>query len=451
MRFKGTFLFALVIAALVAFAIYDYRRDQEADKKTAETKKIFQMKDGDVVRIVIEILSGSSRRVVLEKADGLWRIVEPLAVSADQSEVETFLDVLLAEDGEDLQVDPATDLKDFGLSAPAGEITLATQNRSVTVQISSIQTFDKRFWVRIKDQPRVLLSGVVWEQHVAKDLGKLRDKTIFVDSEKGSELTLFEQGRVAYTLRKDGEAWSMVRPAGLAGRRLRGEQVSSLMNELSFAKAQSFAADSPSPRQLRDWGLDRPVLSVQYRVGESLRTFDISAVQNGEHKVREKNGTTVFNLSAHSVRALYKPVDELLDFSDSLAFDSKAVTGIQIEGDVKLRLQRVGAEWRVETAPEGRSVVVEKLDQLLGGLKELRIVGSQAPNLTRVERAIRLIGEDAKAVASFEFGPAETRKNLLGGERRVRVLRTGGKRWVVDDESFSALPREEVVEIKGST
>ena len=108
-----------LIAALVALSLYAYFKPWQ---QAAPSIKLTQLKRDDVTRIAVEPRAAAT--IKLEKLDGAWRIVAPLAAQAESTQVDRLLDIVNANAKQKLA---NADLAQFDLSPPPVRVTLNDQ------------------------------------------------------------------------------------------------------------------------------------------------------------------------------------------------------------------------------------------------------------------------------------------------------------------------------------
>src|SRR5687767_9894581 len=91
MNFKTTLvLVALLAVAGLALLLTREKTEEKKDETAiAHQQKLLQVKSEDVTKIVVTPASGA--KTVLEKSNGKWRLLEPVAASAETFEVDSLV------------------------------------------------------------------------------------------------------------------------------------------------------------------------------------------------------------------------------------------------------------------------------------------------------------------------------------------------------------------------
>ena len=108
-----------LIAALVALSLVTYFKPWQ---DAAPSIRLTQLKRDDITRIVIEPRGAAA--IKLEKLDGAWRIIAPLAAQAEDTQVDRLVDIVNAIAKQKLS---NADLSQFDLNPPQVRVTLNDQ------------------------------------------------------------------------------------------------------------------------------------------------------------------------------------------------------------------------------------------------------------------------------------------------------------------------------------
>jgi hypothetical protein len=183
-RFGATYLFALVVAALVGFTAYDYWSSQKKEAAEAEQAKIVRLDPSGLH--VIEIEGKNTLR--LEKKDGHWFLTKPFDESADQQVVMTFIDQLVSEKIV-MTVAENADLVKYGLDQPILTLRLVSGGatpggepstaETETVKIGRIRAYDNSLFAQINDEKRVVLVNSSWDVMLSKLPSDFRDTKLY--------------------------------------------------------------------------------------------------------------------------------------------------------------------------------------------------------------------------------------------------------------------------------
>ena len=148
-------------------------------------KGVFDLRDRRVLAFgkddVVEVRrSGAAGAVVLARADGNWRLREPVAALADKDAVEGLLDKLdTAEIESFVAEDPdAEALKGYGIEGASGmEVALLVGGDRAEKRLAfGWDNGQGRYYARDASRPQVFLVDSTLVQELAKGVDDLRDR-----------------------------------------------------------------------------------------------------------------------------------------------------------------------------------------------------------------------------------------------------------------------------------
>lgn len=361
---------ALVVVA-AGLGAYIYFGDPSSSG--SETKeKVFTVSSDDIEELRI---SAKDDTTVLEKTDGTWKVVEPVAVDADQSEVTSLLSSLTSLEV-NREVDPkAADLAQYGLAAPKADIRF-TAKGGVTGRVRlGDQTPTASDLYAVKgDDPRVFLVSTFVETSLARSTFELRDKAVLkFERDKADGLDLTTDGKTASFSRSASE-WKVTAPVTA-----RGDYgaIEGLLTRLSSTRMASIEASETN--DLAKFGLDAPASTVVVKTGSSAATLAVSAEKDGKVYARDLSRPIVFTIDATLAADLKKSVDDyrrkqLFEFR---AFSAKKV--VLTRGAETITLTKVPGsgetptdKWTVAVGgAAAKDVEAAKVDDLLTKLTGL--------------------------------------------------------------------------------
>ena len=294
MKYTTTLVLAAIVLAL-AVLIYVYRDQLTGPAKPPERPSetlalLADVKMDDLVSATLEEPAGEGQfktKVAFKKAEGKWRMTEPVDWAADDYEVGRLLraavegkyrqSVELAGSSLRPGAKGQPTLASLGLEPPAFRLVLITgpvrppvlgaakgqsPARTITVGVGRRSALGEGLYVRVDDQPK----AAILER--ADLLERARDKTntyrsrdlvtlarddvvrIGLDGEKG-------KARIDRS-DKDKDRWVMAQPMAA---RVDPEAASSLVRAaVAGATAKEFIEDDP--KDLARYGLDKPRLTV---------------------------------------------------------------------------------------------------------------------------------------------------------------------------------------------
>lgn len=410
MHIRNTLVMAAILVVLAGF-VYFYEIRGRAEREEAEraASRLVAFEQEVVEGLTIE---RPDERVVVEKTDAGWSIVEPAGIDADDAAIDTLLDDLYRAEKDRLIAESPEDPAAFGLDAPDVTVTLALPDGGQRrVSVGKDTPIGANLYVMVGSEVYSAPQGL--RQDLALGLYDLRDRSLLVFEEP--EVTRLElktpeiEGGALRT--EGGEEWELTFP--LAGR-ADADTIGDLLSDLYTSEAESFVLDGvPTPEQMQEYGLADParVLAVWTGDDAARRLLIGSAVAEsaGYYAMRE-GGSAVFVVPADLVETLPSSADELRN-RQVLAMARERVRGIEIDrAGSTTRVERSGSEWQI-TRPRELAADPSAVSRLLSALQDLRAVSfaNQSAGLSAPELTVRL------EIGGADDAEPEQRRELLVG------------------------------------
>ena len=465
MRYTTTLILAVIVLAL-AVCIYVFW-DQltgpaKPPEKPAEALPLVKdVKMDDLVSATLEEPAGDGKfktRMAFKKADGAWRLTEPMDSAADDYEVGRLLRA--AVEGRYRQsIEPGKkgrpDLKSLGLEPPAFRLVLATaakgneEARKITVAVGRRSALGEGLYVRVDDAPKV---DVLEKPEL---LERARDK---VNSYRSRELLAVgredvvridlagEKGPVRLDRAdKDKGRWVMSQPMAA---RVDPDAASALVRAALGLNAKDFIEDNP--KDLARFGLDKPRLTVtlykpapaekpkaeataekkevkpeempaspEFVKAATLRFGSWADLKNETVFLLTDDGKHVVTVEAPAFKDLDKSATNLRD-KHVLALDAAKSTKITVRlpakvagaaAEVSYELVKSDGKWKVLAAgrPEGKAdtAAVEGLLKELAELKVLYFAEGEHADVAKAfapQGSVRVQVEGEAAEQGFDVG-----------------------------------------------
>ncbi len=316
---RGAWSTLALVAVAVGLGAYIYFVDSK--KSDTEVKeKVFAV-EADAVEELRVVSKGDTS--VLKKTDGTWKLVEPLATEADNSEVTALVSSLTSLEL-NREVDPkASDLAQYGLAAPKTDITF-TANSGATGRIrlgDQTPTGTDLYAVRGED-PRVFLVSTIAETNFVRSTFDLRDKRVLrFERDKADGLEIATAGGTFALTRADSE-WRVAAPAAA-----RGDYgaIEGLLTRLSTTMMSGIEATDVSA--LAKYGLEAPTATVTVKAGSATATLAVGTSADGKAFARDLARPMVFAIDAAFATEVQKGASE---YRKKELFDLRAFSAQQI-------------------------------------------------------------------------------------------------------------------------
>ena len=417
MRWKTTLVLGIILAALgVFYYVYEVRLSPEREKAAQAKGRLWTVELKDVE----EVISKRKTDTVHVKREGAeWVLLAPLKAKADRNVVDDLVTNLVTG-RVDREIDPnPTSLVDFGLDAPAADLTVKVRGKSEPLTLLLGGKNPTGAWVygKAKDKPAVFTLTNSVLRDATKPAADFRDKTILAFDRKdvtGLEIAL-DGERMAAAPEAESK-WKITKPVSL---RADGEAISDFLDKLRFTKVKEFSAEAP--KSLAPYGLDRPARVTIFLGKEKDRTSQALLFGKG---VPTKEGVYAMRPGERSVllvgddlwKALPKTVGALRD-KTVLDYDRDKVAALEVESPKgKVALAREGEKWRI-TTPEPLKADDGEVGGLLFKLREMRAAGflDEGPGaidryLAKPEVKISLREQGASAAKTLLLGPSPEKR-----------------------------------------
>ena len=388
----------------------------------------------------------------LESADGGWKIVRPVALSADGDTVNDFLEKLGGAKVKEFVAEAPASLEAYGLDRP-WRVTLHTgkdkERSSRSLLLGKVDTGKKGVYAMREGESSVLLVPEdVWTA-LPKNVAVARNKVVVpVDRDKLTRLEV-ESPRGAVTLVRENDKWRITAPEALPADQV---EVGGLLFKLQSLRAQGFLTEDASgiPRFLA-----RP--EVKLTLADAGATTTVLLAPSPERRGGSATAYAAIAGRGPVVLVDGKALDELGRSATQLR-DRTLLSGLEPKDIKRLQvtvagqpvvLERAGeGGWRVIEPAKGtaKSSKIEDLLYTLRGLKWKDLVASTGQDaaqygLDKPSLEMRLFRADGTELAGVLIGKSDA-------ERVYVKTRNAPAIYAVDPKQFGPLPKS-VDELKG--
>ncbi|HZR07042.1 MAG TPA: DUF4340 domain-containing protein [Myxococcales bacterium] len=260
----GLLVLLLVAGAVGGVALWTGKEEQKKADAKEKSEKLF---DFDKAQVKELRLSKEGQLVArLVKADKGWRLVQPVEADGDDTAVDSLLGSL-ASLKQKKELEGEKDLKTYGLDRPKLEAVVKLgDGKEQGLQIGVDNSFDNTLYAKKVGDDTVRVIDSWQKSSLEKSPFDLRDKRV-AHLDDSAEVTRVEIAGVKapYTLAKDGAAWKV--NGGAAD----GPVADGVVSAARRIRATAVAAEKPA--SLKDYGLDKPRVSVKLTVGAGKDTY----------------------------------------------------------------------------------------------------------------------------------------------------------------------------------
>jgi hypothetical protein len=224
-------------------------------------------------------LERGPRKAVFSRVEGTWKLTEPLEATAEQEELDDFINALanLRADALVAEKVGADGLRKYGLDRPEAHWRLSASGKEVLdLVIGSAEERGSRRYARLggKDLVFLLDAGLS-----ARALGEFRTRSVWNPEPDASQVESlrYTWSRNPFVLIKDdGGTWQA---AGKPGVKISTEAVNDTLAALAKLKLARYVVDKGADLKL--YGLDKPELVLEISTRSGKRALEVGSVAEG--------------------------------------------------------------------------------------------------------------------------------------------------------------------------
>jgi hypothetical protein len=372
----GSTLILLVVA--LGLGGYLYFVESERPIANPDAKKPVFTYDAAKINQV-QIKSSSGEVTALRKgANDTWAIVKPVDAPADRSSIGDVVTNLSKLEEQRLVDENAADLKAYGLAEPRVDVTFHVDGEKEPKRIllgektpSSSGTYAK-----LPSGNRVFLVDIAVEAAVDKPTFDFRDKSALAfDQAKVTSLELASAGQTI-RLEKSANEWKLVKPVQAPADFV---SVNGVLGQLQSAQMTALKDRPEDLKDLKQYGLDKPVVVATLGTGDSSLKFELGKEADaGSVWGRDPSKAAVFSINNGVAMELQKKVE---DFRRKEVFDFRPFNTTRFEitrGTATRAFERVKGTgdnavdtWK-QVAPAAKAVDSSNLEGALLDFSNLR-------------------------------------------------------------------------------
>ena len=402
MRTGGLLIAAVVLAGLAGGLYWSNKTEAAKAAKPVSsdtTPKIISLTDADIKKIDLKKKDGSD--TTLEKNNaGKWQMIAPKNYGVDQDAASQLVSSVASVTSDRVVEDKASDLSQYGLSAPSLELTVTTKDgKSKKLMIGDDTPTGSGAYVALAGDPRVFTIASYTKTGFDKTDKDLRDKRLLTfDQDKLTSVELASKKQtVEFGRNKD--QWQIVKPKPL---RADGLQVEELIRKLKDAKMDLAISDEDAKKAVAAFGSGTPVATVKLTDQSGTQEIQVrknkddyyakSSVVDGVHKVTSDVGT-----------GLDKSVD---DFRNKKLFDFgfSDPNKVELHADGKsYTFQKSGEDW----TSNGKKMDSTSVQNVVDKLRELSASKFLDTGFTTAAVDITVTSNDNKRVEKIQLSRSD--------------------------------------------
>lgn len=417
--FIGLFAILIALGAYLYFVDSTKTPGDDAEKKD----KVFTVEADKIDEVTVKSESGET--TTLKKSGNDWQIVAPAAAKPDEAEVSGLTSNLSRLEIQRVIDENASDLKQYGLDPARVEVTFKADGNEQKLLIGQKTPPGSDLYARLGDQKKVFLISSYVDSSFNRTTFDLRDKAALkLDREKIDALEVASADKQLRVTKGDNE-WRMTAPTTA---RADYSAVESLIGRLGSLQMKSLVAAEPA--DLKEYGLDKPDVTVKIGTGSSQATMIFGKkTEAGDVYAKDVSRPAVFTIESSLVEELKKAPG---DFRQKDLFDARAFNSTRLEivrgGQTTVFEKTKGKDkdgkeeekWR-QTAPAAKDVDNAKLESLLSA-----ITGARADTYVDDAAAKKALAKPELTVAiKFDDGKKEDRVTFARSGSDAYASRSG--------------------------
>ena len=380
----------IYLAILVALGAYVYvveikeKQKQEAIEEKAQ--KIVSLDTDKIVRI--ELISRDGGTIQVEKPAKIWVLTDPVKTRADESAVRGILLSLDEAKSEKVVLEKDVKWLDYGLDKPAFSIAVSTADQKTDIAFGALNAAKTSYYVRVDQDPRLLLVADTLKNSLNKSVFDLRDKSVFRIAEADVDrMVIQRQGTVTDFERKAPDKWVLTKPESFT---VKYQAARGNLKTLTALTAKEII---DNPRKEGDpYGLEDPTetiflggkkLQQTLIVGKAKLKGPESVSPESDRYARIKGQDTVYLLDGKVLNSLVLDPDKIRDRS-VLDFKPTEINKAEIDLDGRRFVALLGKNktWTLEEPEKNDKLDAWAVTGILWDLKDLewKAVTTPAPS-----------------------------------------------------------------------
>jgi Domain of unknown function (DUF4340) len=255
-RYRSTLLYLLAAIVLVAFYLYETRKEEKEQDAKEEAKVIFPVKVDHLQSLT---LKREEETIRLEKPSvgSDWSIVAPTRAAVDKITLSRLQRTLAELKYERLISEKATDLSEFGLDKPSLVISFRGETEEETLSLGAQSPMGASFYASVSKTGKVYLLSGAQKQELDKSLYDLREKKLLtLEMDKVTNVMIDRKQSRWHLYKKEGR-WHLEGDGEL---KVDQRKVEVFVRPILWADALSF--EKETAEDIKTYGLHEPAARI---------------------------------------------------------------------------------------------------------------------------------------------------------------------------------------------
>lgn len=404
MKLRSLIVAAIVLLGLVGTLYWSgHRKPADATAKASADSPPTILKLDEAAITKLALKKKDVEPIVLTKNNsGVWQIVQPTALKADQTAVSGALSTLSSLSSERMVDDKASDLKQYGLDQPSVEVDITAKDKTQKLLIGDDTPAGSAVYAMLAGNPRIFTMASYHKTSIDKNLNDLRDKRLLtVDTDKISRLELVRKNQTIEFGRNKDE-WQILKPKPF---RADSYQVGELARKLANARMDLSGSDTNAKEA-----------ESAFARGTAVATARVTD-QSGTQVLRVCKSKDAYYAKSSAVEGTYKvdadlgqTLDKGLDdFRNKKLFDFgfSDPSKIEMHSGAKAYFLTRGSAGAEDWWSNGKKMDAESVQSYISSLRDLtstKFVDSGFANPTTEVTVTSNVGKRAEKVYIAKSG-----------------------------------------------
>lgn len=412
MRLSKTSLFGglTILLALTVF-YFEYYQEQSTAKQKSEQARVLSFQ-ADQINLIE--LQKNDQKVVVQKSEKGWTLIEPIQDIADNDQIEELIQTLadermivVAKESNGLT---EQDLAEYGLNPPIAVYNFKNNSgSSKKISIGSQKNFEGNGFVRVDSENKVLVVTSVWHNKALNDLIFYREKRLFrkplVEVKHVKIKSLQDQFEL---VRSDDNKWSAV---GF-GFDLDQNKVRDFLKKISETSIQEYVVDGdPSDVLIKEKGLNNSPIQIE------MKTQDINWTV---HMNQNEKDRTIYALTDRPTYLVKLDItgweffgnmklDSLRDRTSLTRFNLSEVKKVYFKKDGKeMSFLKEQENWKaLQETPANKKYIDYEVGKVLNRIHDIEISEfiDKKPDAFKGNNMVILKTDSDRLVYQLNWGP----------------------------------------------
>jgi hypothetical protein len=401
-----TTLILIVVLAGLGGYIYFVDRERPAAGTEEPKAKAFAVSPENIEEVVVTNAAGEKARV--QRVDANWHLVEPEKADADATAVAAVTSSVAALEVQRVVDENPSELSQYGLMPPRIDLAFRVRGEKdfQRLLVGEKTPTGGDLYAKKPNETRVFLISSYLDGSFNRTAFDFRDKAVLKFEREMADGVEIAAGPQALQLSREGTEWKLLKPVAARADYAGAEGI---ITRLSTGQMQKVVENEP--KDLRQYGLDRPSLSATVSSGSSRATLLLGRTTEGGYFAKDATRPAVFTVDEGLATELKKTVADLRrkDMFDARSF---TVNRIDVQrGAEKLAFEKAKeGEKDVWKNAAGQVVDSAKVEDLVTKLSNLRATTFEASNAalkTPMLTVTMRFDENKNETASFGRGGAD--------------------------------------------